>query len=143
VARPARITVVADTGALYALIDKDDAWHARIVRWWQETNPAVLVPVTVLPEITYLLATRIGPAAEEAFVASVADGEFPVEPLEPDDVRRTAEVMRQYADLRVGFVDASIIAIAERLGTRDLLTTDRKHFGVVRPRHARAFTLLP
>ena len=137
------MTVVADTGALYALVDKDDAWHARVVRWWQETNPAIVVPVTVLPEVTYLLASRIGVAAEEAFVAAVVDGEFPVEPLDHEDVRRAAEVMRKYADLRIGFVDASVIAIAERLGTRDLLTTDRRHFGVVRPKHARSFTLLP
>ncbi len=137
------MTVIVDTGALYALVDKDDAWHSRVARWWTEANPAVVVPVTVLPEITYLLASRIGPAAEETFIDAVVNGEFPVEPLEGEDVQRAAELMRKYADLRIGFVDASIIAIAERLGARELLTTDRRHFGVIRPRHARAFTLLP
>ena len=135
--------VVADTGALYALVDADDRWHDRVVAWWRASAPTVVVPVTVLPEVTYLLATRIGPAAEEAFVRAVAEGELAMESLEPDDLSRAAALMRQYADLPLGFVDASVAAVAERLGSRALLTTDRRHFGLVRPRHAPAFALLP
>jgi hypothetical protein len=137
------VTVVADTGALYALIDADDGWHARMLDWWRSAVQQVVVPVTVLPEVTYLLQTRIGPVAEEAFVTSVADGEFVVEQLETEDVTRAAALMRQYADLPLGFVDASLVATAERLGTRDLLTTDRRHFTIVRSRHAGALRLLP
>ena len=137
------MTVIADTGALYALIDADDAWHARVVAWWGALPKAVVVPVTVLPEISYLLQTRIGPAAEIAFVRAVADGEFTIEALEPEDFTRIAALMGKYADLPLGFVDASVIAIAERLVTRDILTTDRRHFSVVRPRHARTLALLP
>jgi uncharacterized protein len=135
--------VVADTGALYALIDADDRWHQRVADWWRGYTGSILVPVTVLPEITYLLATRIGPAAEEAFVRAVADGEFVVEPLEDEDVRRSAEVIAKYRDLPLGFVDASLVAMAERLQARIILTTDRRHFAVVRPNHVRSFTLLP
>lgn len=137
------MTVVADTGALYALIDASDARHARVVAWWQGAHAPVVIPVTVLPEISYLLATRIGADAEAAFVRAVVDGEFTVEPLEPEDLPRTAAIMERYADLPLGFVDASLVAIAERLGARDLLTTDRRHFGVVRPKHARQFVALP
>lgn len=135
--------VVADTGALYALVDASDRWHAPVVAWWGGAARSVVVPVTVLPEVADLLATRIGPAAEEAFVRSIVDGELAVEPLETDDTRRAAELMRRYADLPLGFVDATVVAVAERLGARELLTTDRRHFGVVRPRHARAFALVP
>lgn len=135
--------IVADTGALYALVDRNDAWHARVVAWWKRNTQSVVVPVTVLPEVTYLLQTRIGVAAEHAFVCAVAAGEFTIEPLDTDDIERVAEVMEAYADYPIGFVDASIVAIAERLETREILTTDRRHFGVVRPRHARGFTLVP
>ena len=137
------MTVIADTGALYALVDASDAWHARVVAWWRGGARAVVVPVTVLPELCYLLQTRIGAAAEIAFVRAVADGEFTIEALEPDDFTRIAALMDKYADLPLGFVDASVIAIAERLVTRDILTTDRRHFSVVRPRHARTLALLP
>lgn len=85
----------------------------------------------------------IGQAAEEAFIQALEAGEFPVEPLEGEDIARTLALIRQNADLRLGFVDATIVAIAERLDIREILTTDRRHFGTVRPQHARAFTLVP
>ena len=137
------MTVVADTGALYALVDKSDAWHARVVAWWKEFGASVVVPSSVLPELCYLLQTRIGPAAEHAFVRALDEGEFVLEDLMQEDVARAAVVMAQYADFPLGLVDSVIVATAERLSTRDLLTTDRRHFGAVRPRHARAFALLP
>lgn len=137
------MSVLADTGALYALVDRSDRWHAPVAEWWSTHGSRVLVPVVVLPEVCYLLHTRIGPAAEEAFIRSVGDGELTLEGLESDDMPRAADVMRRYADLSLGFVDAAVTAIAERLETSELLTTDRKHFGLVRPRHVRAFTLLP
>jgi len=137
------VTIVADTGPLYALIDSSDAWNARVTGWWESAARDVVVPVTVLPEVAYLLARRIGPAAEEAFIRSVAQGEFVLEPVELDDIARAADLMRDYADVSLGFVDATVVAVAERLGARELLTTDRRHFTVVRPRHLRSFALLP
>ena len=72
------MTVVADTGALYALVDASDAWHSRVVAWWRSQSRVVVVPITVLPELCYLLQTRIGPAAELAFVQAIAEDEFTV-----------------------------------------------------------------
>jgi predicted nucleic acid-binding protein len=143
VARPTRLTVVADTGPIYALIDASDNWHARVRTWWARATSQIVLPVTILAEVTYLLQTRIGPDAEGAFIRAVADGEFTIEPLEDEDLPRIADIMHAYRDLRLGFVDASVVAIAERLEARDVLTTDRKHFGVVRPSHVRALSLLP
>lgn len=137
------MTVVADTGVLYALVDASDAWHARVVRWWEQNQEPVLVPVSVLPEVTYLLQTRLGPDAELAFVRSIVDEELQTEALEPDDFERTVAVMEQYADLPLGFVDATVIAVAERVDAREVLTTDRRHFSAVRPRHVRGFRLVP
>lgn len=102
-----------------------------------------MLPVTILAEITYLLAQRIGPAAEVAFVEAIAAGEFATEDLLPEDVGRAAEFMVVYADAPLGFVDASVAAIAERLGVVGVLTTDRRHFSLIRPRHLPAFRLLP
>jgi predicted nucleic acid-binding protein len=143
VARSARLTVVADIGPIYALIDASDAWHERVSAWWSRSASRVVLPVTILAEVAYLLQTRIGPDAETAFVRAVTDGEFTIEPLDDEDLPRIADIMHAYRDLPLGFVDASVVAIAERLEARELLTTDRKHFGVVRPRHVRALSLLP
>jgi predicted nucleic acid-binding protein len=143
VAQPARLTVVADTGPIYALIDASDGWHERVAAWWGSGRRRVVVPAPVLPEVCYLLQTRIGVAAEEAFVRAVADGEFVIEHLEDEDFARIADLVHAYRDLPLGFVDASIVAVAERVATREILTTDRRHFGVVRPRHTKVLTLVP
>ena len=138
-----RAAIVADTGALYALADADDVWHARVLEWWRQAPRHVTVPVVVLSEVTYLLAARLGLEAEQAFVHSLVDGELAIEQLESVDVARAATLLQQYADLPLGFVDAAVIATAERLGTREVLTTDRRHFGVVRPAHAPSLLLRP
>ena len=142
-AQPARITVVADTGPIYALVDASDNWHERVAAWWGAGRRRVILPASILPEVCYLLQTRIGTAAEAAFVRAIADGEFVIEQLEDEDFSRIADLVHAYRDLPLGFVDASIVAVAERLGTREILTTDRRHFGAVRPRHTKALTLVP
>jgi hypothetical protein len=91
--------------------------------------------------VAYLLRTRLGPAAEVAFVESLAAGELAVENLVPGDLARSAELLAEHRFL--GFVDASIVAIAERLKLDALVTTDRRDFARVRPRHVPSFRLLP
>ncbi len=142
-ARPARLTVVADTGPLYALVDKDDEWHKRVLSWWAANRQPVVVPAVVLPEVCYLLHTRISPRAEAAFVRAVGDGEFITESLEPADIIRAGTLLDDYESLGLGFVDAVVVATAERLESTEVLTTDRRHFAAVRPRHAGAFRLSP
>jgi len=137
------VTIIADTGPLYALIDSSDAWHKRVVEWWRKNREPVVVPVCVLPEVCYLLHTRISQQAEAAFVRAIGDGEFTIEPLEVEDVTRADAVLRKYSDLDLGFVDASVIATAERLDATEILTTDRRHFSAVRPEHVGAFRLSP
>ena len=44
---------------------------------------------------------------------------------------------------RSGTVDASVVAVGERLGITEVATVDRRHFSMVRPRHVGGFTLLP
>lgn len=141
--RSAPVTVLADTGAVYALIDRDDVWHDRVRSWWEGNREPIRLPVTILAEVSWLLATRVGPRAESAFVRAVANGEFQVEPLEDDDLPRIADLVMTYLDTPIGMVDASLVAMAERLGAIRLLTTDRRHFPVIRPRHVPSLVLVP
>src|SRR5690242_17218446 len=105
-------------------MDKSDTWHRRELTWWESNGSSVVVPSVVLPELCYLLQTRIGPAAEHAFVKAVGDGEFALEELAPEDVSRAAAIMEQYVGFPVGYVDAAIVAASERLWASDVLTTD-------------------
>jgi uncharacterized protein len=135
------MAVLVDTGILYALADADDAWHDRARGWVEGRNDLLIVPASVLPEVTCLLHTRLSPAAELEFMQSLAAGELDVESVRSADLDRCCDVMRRYPDL--GFVDASIVAIAERLKIRSIATTDRRHFTRVVPGHAARFELLP
>ena len=133
--------LLVDTGILFALADRKDAWHKR-VRGYLESHPdTLLAPVTILPEVAYLLRNRIGAHAERAFAASLAEGELAVEHLTRKDWQRTGVLMAAYEIL--GLVDASVIAIAERLKLHALATTDRRDFSIVRPAHVERFTLVP
>ena len=133
--------LLVDTGVLYALADRDDAWHVRARGLVKKTRETLLVPVTVLAEVCYLLRERLGSAAEAAFVRSAARGELAVESLLDADLVRAEVLMREYDE--IGFVDASIVAIAERLTLHTVATTDRRHFAAIRPRHIPAFVLVP
>lgn len=137
------MTVLADTGAVYALLDRSDKWHDRVLAWWGGGRRDVLLPVTILPETTYLLHQRIGPHAEAEFIRAVDGGDFEWVGLDERDVTRAADLLQTYCDQPIGFVDASIVAMAERLGVTTILTTDRRHFGVIRPSHTEAFVLAP
>jgi predicted nucleic acid-binding protein len=133
--------LLVDTGVLFALADRRDAWHRKVRAYLESGTHALLAPVTILPEVTYLLRHRIGPHAERAFVASLAGGELAVEDLTRRDWARTEALMSTYEDL--GFVDASVVAVAERLKLHAIATTDRRDFSLVRPSHVERFTLVP
>jgi predicted nucleic acid-binding protein len=63
--------------------------------------------------------------------------------LADEDLVRMSNLVEQYASLPLGAVDASVIAIAERLDIAEVATLDRRHFTVVRPAHIGSFILLP
>lgn len=136
-------SILTDTGPLYALADEDDEWHDRVRAFLETGRHQLVVPVTVLPEICSLIGTYLGAAAETRFIRSVHSGEVSVEQLNKADLTRTLAVMERYQDAHLGFVDASVVAVAERLKVREILTTDRRHFSLVRPRHCPGFTLRP
>jgi len=100
------------------------------------------VPALVVTEVTYLLGTRLGADPEVRFLGDIAAGNLIVEPVAAPDWLRIAELVAQYADLPLGTVDASVISAAERLGSPEIATLDRRHFTVVRSELG-PLTLLP
>lgn len=135
--------ILVDTGPLYAMVDRDDSWHERIVAFLTALPRRLIVPITVLPEACYLIDAHLGPHVEVEFARSLLRKEVSVEFLNVHDLARTVDVMAKYSDAALGFVDASIVAVAERLKIKELLTTDRRHFSLVRPRHCQSFDLKP
>ena len=99
------------------------------------------MPVTIVPAVAYLLATRPGPEAERSFDAALVAGELGLEPVTRADVEQCRTLLDEYP--QIGFVDASVVAVTERLRLCVVATTDRRHFGAVRPRHVSALELVP
>ena len=101
------------------------------------------MPQLVIAEVTYLIETRLGWQAEMRFLGDLASGNFFTEPVLAGDWVRIAELVGRYRDLPLGTVDASVVALAERLGVHTVATLERRHFAVVRPKHVPSFDLLP
>ena len=137
----AALTAIVDTGPLYAAADMDDADHDAALAVLAREDFHLVIPTLVIAETTYLIGSRLGSAAEARFLTGLAD--LDVEAPSPPDWPRIAELVKTYGDFPLGGTDASIIALAERLGTPVVITLDRRHFGAVRPRHCEALTLLP
>ncbi|GAC1541214.1 MAG: hypothetical protein NVS3B12_28630 [Acidimicrobiales bacterium] len=102
-----------------------------------------MLPGPVSVETAWLIGSRLGPATEAAFVASIAAGDFTVVELTATDWGRCAALLERYEDLDLGLVDATIVAIAERLGITTIASIDRRDLLVVRPAHCDAFQLIP
>lgn len=124
--------IVADTGAILALLDKGDRHHAAVRELYESRPDDWLLPWAILPEVDYLVGAELGARAQEAFLADVAEGSFPVEYGKPDDVVRACAIDRKYRTLRLGLVDTVVIAIAERVRADAIATLDLRHFGAVK-----------
>jgi predicted nucleic acid-binding protein len=109
-----------------------------------ESHPGPLVvPILVVTEVAYLLASRLGAEAEVRFLGDFAAGNLISEVVAGEDWLRIAELVGRYRNLPLGTVDASVVAAAERLRLSQIATLDRRHFTAVRPAHISAFELLP
>jgi predicted nucleic acid-binding protein len=137
------VAALLDTSAITAALDPRDPWHERVRTALSTERIAPRLPVSVLPEVAWLVTARHGSGVAASVMRRIGDGSWPVEPVETDDVRRAAELMTTYADLGLSFVDATVVAVAERLGISRVYTLDRRDFRVVRPRHVAAFEVLP
>ena len=123
--------IVADTGAIVALVDADDRYHEPIRTLFESDPSRWVIPWATLPEVDYLLGTHVGVTAQQAFLADVADGSFIVEWGQPEDLERASTLNKKYRNLRLGLVDGVVIAVAERLQAEAIATLDMRHFGAI------------
>ena|SRR5215207_2924893 len=108
----------------------------------QMDGPFLLSPF-VLAELDYMLIERHGQEKQLAFLSHVVDGSYELAEFSRHDVKAAVDVMNRYADLRVGLADASIVVLAEKHSTPDVLTFDHRHFRAMRGPGGRPFRLLP
>lgn len=138
--------IICDTGPLVAAGDRDEEHNRACTDLFTGLHLAqrkILVPAPVIAEVGYLLQRNAGPSVEAGFLRAIPSRTFTVVDLELSDYTRMADLVETYADFPLGTTDASVIAVAERLGITEIATLDHRHFRAVRPRHTRSFTLLP
>jgi predicted nucleic acid-binding protein len=126
--------IVADTGAILALLDADDIHHAALRALFEQAPRAWRLPWAILPEVDYLAAKNLGGGVAERFLDDIASGAFAVEWGEPADLERARALHRRYRSLRFGLVDAVVMAVAERRRASAIATLDLRHFGAVKLR---------
>jgi predicted nucleic acid-binding protein len=137
------MALILDTGPLYASLDRTDADYQSCRRLILTSTEPLIVPAPVLVEVDYWIHTRMHPGVLVALLDDITDGAYIVEDLLPQDYRRVRELCDRYADADIGFVDAAVLAVVERLNESKLATLDHRHFGMLRPRHVDALILLP
>ncbi len=97
----------------------------------------------MLAELDYLLLRRLGRKAEGNFLAQLVSGAIVREPTTDADITRAREIVLRFDDQELGLTDAALMAVAERLQTRRVLTLDHRHFAAHRDRKGRAIEILP
>ena len=122
------MSVLLDTGIVYAYYDRSDRWHTRARRVVEGEQRGLILPAPVIPEVDHLLGERLGPASRLTFYAGLVEGYYLVVDLPREAYGRVVELNRRFEELNLGFVDASVIALAEALGLTRIATTDRRHF---------------
>ena len=137
------MTIICDTGAVYALYDADDMHHSAAKAVVEAEAGPLFLPVVLLAEIDYLLTSRLGTDASLDFLESVASGAFTIVAPSSEDLGRCRELILQYRSLSLGLADATVVATAERLRIGRVFTVDQRHFRAIQPRGLGHFVILP
>ena len=132
-----------DSGFLYALVDDSDQHSQRVRKAAERVFEPILPPTPAITGTAYFVQRNLGQAALVRFVESLnLMGLSIVDPVE-QDLLRAGAILRKYLDQDIDFVDALIMAMAERLNITKILTVDRRHFQMFRPNDCEAFEILP
>lgn len=135
--------ILLDTSGLLSAIDASQKHHTRCAAALMAAEPPLILSPFVLAELDYLLAKHVGTAAQAAFLAEVARGAYQLEPFGVADVAAANGVLERHAALKIGLADASIVVLAGRHRTRDVLTLDERHFRSLRTPERKRFRILP
>ncbi len=137
------MALILDTGPLYAAMDRSDQHHLVCRTLLESATEELVIPSPVLVEVDYWVHKWLGVDAFVALLGDIVAGGMRVEELLDEDLARAAQICSRYRDANVGFVDAAVLAVTERLKEPKLATLDQRHFRMFRPAHVDALELLP
>ena len=132
---------LVDTGPFVAYLDRTDARHDDVATCLEGFAGRLITTGAVVTEVMYFVSDA--PDGPAAFAALLRDaGVHVVDTLQPSDVSAAAELMQKYADTPMDFADATLVRAADRTGTFDILTLDRRGFATYRTSAGKRFRLV-
>lgn len=138
--------ILADTGFWVGLLDRSDAAHPACKQFLATCNESLITTSPVLTESVHLLTRRqhhaIALRLIELLIKLQAQGLFVIFDVGQSHLQRQLELMRQYADLPMDFADASLLVLAESLGSGRIVSTDQRDFHTYRWKNHHPFTNL-
>ena len=137
------MTLILDSGPLYAHLDRNDPDFAKVVEILDAESGALVVPAFVAAEVDYMALRDLGVDVELAFLNDLASGAFQMESLNRGELRDARDLIGRYRDLEIGVADASVVVLARRLSTTRIMTFDERHFRAIEPLQGGHFTILP
>jgi hypothetical protein len=135
--------ILLDTSGLLSALDESQRHHRECATSLLAATPPLLLSPFVLAELDYLLMRHLGMSTQTALLNEIARGVYQLELFGPADIARANAVLSRYADLEIGLADASIVVLAERHDTTEVLTLDERHFRALRVGKRKRFKLLP
>ena len=135
--------ILLDTSALFAYFCPSDPHHARMTEFMSDASDPLIVSPYVVCELDYLVGRRMGQQAELMVLEELSSGSYEMPVVGPIDLSACRHVIGRYFDLRIGVTDASLVILADRYGTVNIATFDRRHFTALRSLDGKPFTLLP
>ncbi|MDB9439761.1 PIN domain-containing protein [Dolichospermum lemmermannii CS-548] len=137
------MTAILDISFLVATVDIKDENYGRILDVIVDSKEVLVLPTTVLPEVCHLLASRLGYPITRQVLTELANSNVIIEGIDKTDLKRVTEILDQYTDSKLNFVDATIVAIAERMNITKIFTLNKPIFSIISPQHCAGFEIFP
>lgn len=132
---------LVDTGALLALLDRNDSWHQRCAESFAMLRLPLATTAAVLAEVFHFLDDD--PRALSKAFDLIRTDAFTVLPITDDDLQPIEYLMKKYADRPMDFADATLVRLAERESLSTVFTIDHDDFETYRIHGRSRFRILP
>jgi predicted nucleic acid-binding protein len=130
-----------DAGAMLALLDRNDAWHARCADAYNRSRLPLLTTEAVLTEVFHLTQRNLGDI--RGVRALLRSGAIQMSPITNEELPPIHALMDDYADRPMDFADATLVHLAGRESLSLILTVDHDDFETYRIGGRKRFTILP
>ncbi len=130
-----------DTGAILALVDRDDDWHEPCVDAYSHNRLPWLTTEAALTETFYLVRRNLGD--DRGVWTLLHSGAIRMSAIADEEMPQIQALMAQYADRPMDFADATLVHLAARERLSVILTIDRDDFETYRLPGRKKFTILP